>query len=43
VLASHNPSDTARPPTTFTTGYVDVSYPNHDSDGAIFGGGLVIG
>lgn len=43
VLAIHNPSDTAGPPTTFTTVYVDVSCPNHDSDGLIFGGGLGIG
>ncbi len=43
VLAIHNPSDGAGPPTTFTTVYVDVSCPNHDSDGLIFGGGLAIG
>jgi hypothetical protein len=43
VLAIHNPSDTAGPPTTFTTVYVDVSCPNHDSDGLILGGGLATG
>lgn len=42
VLAIHNPSDGAGPPTTFTTVYVDVSCPNHDSD-VIVGGGLAIG
>lgn len=43
VLAVHNPSSSAAPPTTFTTVYVDVSCPNNDDGGFTFGSGLAIG
>jgi hypothetical protein len=43
VTGINNPDQSAGPPTTFTTVYVDVSCPNHDDSGLVLGGGLGIG
>ena len=43
VTGINNPDNSAGPPTTFTTVYVDVSCPNHEDSGFRLGGGIGIG
>ena len=43
VTGINNPDNSAGPPATFTTVYVDVSCPNHEDSGFRLGGGIGIG
>jgi len=43
VTGIHNPDNSAGPPATFTTVYVDVSCPNHEDGGFRVDGGFSIG